>query len=47
MIIAKNSEILDSGAESKSVLDSVVTHLRKGKSKSYDEFSRNTEGTSI
>ena len=39
MIIAENSEILDTGAEFESVLASVVTHLREGKSKSYDELS--------
>ncbi|GEM_PF-423073 len=47
MIIAENSEILDTGAEFESVLASVITHLREGKSKSYDELSGNTEGTSI
>lgn len=47
MVIAENSEILDTGAEFESVLASVITHLREGKSKSYDELSGNTEGTSI
>jgi hypothetical protein len=47
MIIAENSEILDTGAEFESVLASVIIHLREGKSKSYDELSGNTEGTSI
>ena len=47
MIIAENSEILDTGSEFESVLASVITHLREGKSKSYDELSGNTEGASI
>ena len=47
MIIAENSEILDTGAEFESVLASVITHLREGKSKSYDELSGNTDGTAI
>ena len=39
MIIAENSEILDTGAEFESVLASVVTGLREDKSKSYGELS--------
>ena len=43
MIIAENSEILDTGAEFESVLASVVTGLREDKSKSYEELSGETD----
>jgi hypothetical protein len=39
MLIAENSEILDTGAEFESVLASIVTGLREDKSKSYDQLS--------
>lgn len=45
MIIAENSEILDTGAEFESVLASVVTGLREDKSKSYDELSGDNEAS--
>ncbi len=43
MIIAENSEILDTGAEFEHVLASVITGLREDKTKSYDELSGDTE----
>ncbi len=47
MIIAENSEILDTGAEFENVLASVVTGLREDKSKSYDELSGDTDGAPV
>lgn len=47
MIIAENSEILDTGAEFESVLAAVVTHVRAGKSKSYDELNGSVDGISV
>ncbi|MDB4150389.1 DUF1631 domain-containing protein [Pseudomonadales bacterium] len=39
MLIAENSEILDTGAEFENVLSSVVSALRDNKNKSYDELT--------
>ena len=39
MLIAENSEILDTGAEFETVLSSVVSALRDNKNKSYDELT--------
>jgi hypothetical protein len=40
MLIAENSEILDTGAEFETVLSFIVSSLRDDKSKSFDELTR-------
>jgi hypothetical protein len=40
MLIAENSEILDTGAEFENVLSSVVSGLRENRNKSFDELTR-------
>jgi hypothetical protein len=43
MIIAENSEILDTGAGFDSVLATVVTGLRDSKNKSYDQLTATSQ----
>mgnify|MGYP000211325120 FL=1 len=40
MLIAENSEILDTGAEFENVLSFIVSSLRDDKNKSFDELTR-------
>ena len=42
MIVTENSEILDTGAEFENALATVVSGLREGKNKSYDELTGDT-----
>jgi len=42
MLIAENSEILDTGAEFENVLSFVISSLRDNKHKSFDELTRAT-----
>ena len=43
MIVTENSEILDTGAEFESVLESVVSGLREDRNKSYEELTGDNE----